>query len=254
MIIETPRAGRIFIGAEYQSKRFGNFIVNSKVDGFSDKYHITFKETQTKSEAYQGAINRGAVRDKMHPSHYGVGFVGYGSHSANGSNIAYRRWAVMLQRCYSPGWHEKHPTYKDCEVCEEWQEFQAFADWFEENYPKDGICYDLDKDIRVLGNKIYSPETCKFVTREENVSFSSRGENYSGSPCAPSRRKRNTNSTPAYRVRESYSIDNPHGETIYFVGITRFARENNMTLSCLQKLRDGNFSHYRGWTNLKRTK
>lgn len=252
MILETPRTGKVFIGAEYQSQRFGSFTITGKVEGMSDKYHITFKETQTKSEAYQGAINKGAVRDKMYPSYYGVGFIGFGPHMASSKNIAYRRWTVMLQRCYSPKWHKKHPTYTECEVCEEWQEFQIFADWFEENYPRDGACYDLDKDIRVLGNKIYSPDTCKFVTREENVSFSSRGESYDES--RPSLPKRKRNPIPTYKVREPYSIVNPDGEVIYFVGITKFARENKMTISCLQKLRDGKFSHYRGWTNLKRVK
>ncbi|AUR83619.1 hypothetical protein NVP1038O_09 [Vibrio phage 1.038.O._10N.286.51.C2] len=250
MLIETPRTGNIFIGAEYQSKRFGNFTVTGKVEGISDRYHITFKETQTKSEAYQGAINKGAVRDKMYPSYYGVGFVGYGSHVASNRNIAYRRWAAMLQRCYSPKWHEKHPTYIECEVCEEWQEFQVFADWFEENYPNDGDCYDLDKDIRVLGNKVYSPETCKFVTREENVSFSSEGRSYSNGEGRGQKIK--TERKP--KVMNLYSIENPEGDVILFTGITKFARENKMTLSCLQKLRDGKFSHYHGWTNLKRVK
>lgn len=72
----------------------------------------------------------------------------------------------MLQRCYDPKLHLRHPTYKECNVIEEWHNFQNFASWFEKNYI-DG--YQIDKDLLVEGNKIYSPETCCFVPKEINL-------------------------------------------------------------------------------------
>lgn len=80
---------------------------------------------------------------------------------------------------------KKHPTYTDCEVCDEWLNFQNFAKWYDENfYEVDGERMHLDKDILVKGNKIYSPETCIFVPQKINVLFTkcdkSRGESVIG--------------------------------------------------------------------------
>ena len=81
----------------------------------------------------------------------------------------------MLQRCYSDKCHESNPTYKDCTVCERWLVFANFIEDLPliEGYelwrdnPNTGV--SLDKDIKVQGNKIYSLETCKFVSKSDNA-------------------------------------------------------------------------------------
>ena len=81
----------------------------------------------------------------------------------NGKKICclfYRRWTGMLQRCYSSEYHDKFPTYKDCYVCDDWLVFSEFKKWME---TQDWQGKQLDKDIAVTGNKIYSPSTCCFV-------------------------------------------------------------------------------------------
>ena len=70
-------------------------------------------------------------------------------------------WEAMLNRCYSGN----YPTYAGCTVCDEWRLLSGFTQWFDENYI-DG--YELDKDLKVLGNKLYSPETCLFLSRQDN--------------------------------------------------------------------------------------
>lgn len=102
---------------------------------------------------------------------YGVGICEKGKHQARKSgkdSKSYKTWHGMLERCYSNACQEKHPTYIGCSVCDEWLEFQVFADWYEENYPKDGARYFIDKDLKVLGNKIYSPELCLMVSSVVN--------------------------------------------------------------------------------------
>ena len=73
----------------------------------------------------------------------------------------------MLRRCYYAP--ENKPWRDGCTVAEEWHNFQAFADWYDSHYPSDGNTYQLDKDMRVKDNKCYGPDTCKFVTQQENL-------------------------------------------------------------------------------------
>ncbi|WAW11482.1 DNA-binding domain protein [Aeromonas phage vB_AceP_PAc] len=65
----------------------------------------------------------------------------------------------MIRRCYT----NKFPAYIGCTVDEWWFNFQNFAEWYvgHKNYGKDG--YHLDKDLTVIGNKVYSPETCDLI-------------------------------------------------------------------------------------------
>jgi hypothetical protein len=79
---------------------------------------------------------------------------------------AYRAWKNMLKRCYSSKSLQASPTYVDCTVCDEWMKFSNFAKWHEENYIEG---YELDKDIKEKGSRVYSPETCLFVTRGVNT-------------------------------------------------------------------------------------
>jgi hypothetical protein len=102
---------------------------------------------------------------------FGVGIYEKGKYSSrkNGRQSgAYRAWNSMLRRCYSSIFQERNRTYIGCSVCDEWLEFQIFAEWYEENYPDDDSNYQLDKDLKVIGNKIYSPDACLFVSRAVN--------------------------------------------------------------------------------------
>lgn len=77
----------------------------------------------------------------------------------------YRRWMDMLKRCYSIRYLEKYPTYKNCEVCKEWHTFSNFRQWME---TQDWNGKQLDKDIILPNNKLYSPDTCVFVSSQVN--------------------------------------------------------------------------------------
>ena len=89
----------------------------------------------------------------------------------------HRTWRSMLQRCYSHKYQERRPTYKGCSVSEEWLTFSNFKRWMER---QDFEGMHLDKDLLFEGNKVYSGETCVFVTKDVNLftidSGASRGE------------------------------------------------------------------------------
>ncbi len=77
----------------------------------------------------------------------------------------YRTWAHLLERCYSERRHKRQPHYRGCTMCEEWKTFSNFMAWMKnQNYEGK----QLDKDILIPGNKVYSPETCIFVTQSLN--------------------------------------------------------------------------------------
>lgn len=76
----------------------------------------------------------------------------------------YIKWHSMLRRCYSEVFHKNQVNYQGCVVCENWLTFSNFKSWME---TQDWQGKELDKDI--LGNgKLYSPETCCFVSKELN--------------------------------------------------------------------------------------
>lgn len=87
----------------------------------------------------------------------------------------YDTWRSMITRCYHP--KAITTTYNGCSVCEEWLTFSNFKSWME---TQDWKGKALDKDLLVLGNTIYSPETCCFVSQHVNSfltkSNSTRGE------------------------------------------------------------------------------
>lgn len=78
----------------------------------------------------------------------------------------YIRWRAMLQRCYSLNYGRNCPTYAECYVTPEWHYFMNFRAWMEK---QDWEGKHLDKDLLVLGNKIYGPENCIFISNQLNA-------------------------------------------------------------------------------------
>ena len=78
----------------------------------------------------------------------------------------YSAWKSMLERCYSAKFQERQPTYKGCTVSEDWLTFSNFRKWME---AQDFVGKQLDKDLLFEGNKVYSAETCVFVSRAVNM-------------------------------------------------------------------------------------
>lgn len=87
---------------------------------------------------------------------------------------AYTTWYSMLQRSYYPKLHASRPTYIGCSVSDQWLEYQDFAEWFEAHeYSNHG--YELDKDLLLPGNKIYTPDRCAFVPSQLNSLLTDHG-------------------------------------------------------------------------------
>lgn len=93
----------------------------------------------------------------------------------------YRKWVSMVGRCYSPRFQERYPTYIGCSVCKDWLTFSKFRQWMQN---QDWEGKEIDKDILVPGNKVYSPDTCAFIEKGVNVflteSTATRGKHMIG--------------------------------------------------------------------------
>lgn len=106
------------------------------------------------------------VIDSIHKS-FGIGYFGQGPfHAFNTKAHAY--WHRMLERAYSSTYKEKHPTYEEVSVCEEWHNYQTFAAWVTERKQYGRYDFNLDKDLKIPGNKVYSPEACSLVPQRIN--------------------------------------------------------------------------------------
>jgi len=82
----------------------------------------------------------------------------------DGMHKIYTTWISMLRRVY--GNREKEPSYKGCSVCDEWLSLSKFSAWMQ---AQDWEGKNLDKDVLVPGNKVYSPDTCYFVNNQINA-------------------------------------------------------------------------------------
>lgn len=125
--------------------------------------YVTLTYADTINSDYKASNN-------MSKSFYGIGFNSKGKHKVSVKGVhtpAYKTWRNMIERCYCLKYQARQPTYIGCSVDDEWRDFQDFAEWFEAHeYSNHG--YQLDKDILIPGNKIYSPDRCVFVPSQLN--------------------------------------------------------------------------------------
>jgi len=77
----------------------------------------------------------------------------------------YVTWISMIRRCYGKTNLIISPSYIGCTVSRGWLTFSIFKAWME---LQEWEGKQLDKDILVEGNKIYSAEACAFVDSATN--------------------------------------------------------------------------------------
>lgn len=111
---------------------------------------------------------------KWKKSVLGIGYLGCNDVNSMEENVIYMKWWNMMQRCYDPVVHQYKPYYSPCTVCEEWHNFANFRIWYMDNC-MGSKKLDLDKDILVQGNTVYSPETCTLISHFTNTIFEDRG-------------------------------------------------------------------------------
>ena len=165
------------VGNVFKSLNSGDF----KVLKYNDSYNveIQFLKTGYETVARLGDIRNGEVKDPHSPSVYGIGVVGTKYPiTVNGvSTKEYDLWKGMLRRCYSDSFKKRCPTYEDCEVSENFKSYEYFYEWCNEQIGFYNEGWQLDKDLLVKGNKVYSENTCVFIPQEINLLLVKRDNN-----------------------------------------------------------------------------
>lgn len=116
-------------------------------------------------------IKNGQIKYPYLRTLYGIGYYGDGMYTARLNNVKtpqYVKWFSMFSRCYDDKYHEKQPKYIGCSVSEEFHNYQNFAQWYDKRIYACKYKLELDKDLIVEGNKIYSPSNCCFLPKEIN--------------------------------------------------------------------------------------
>lgn len=116
-------------------------------------------------------IRNGQIKNPYHRSVYDRGFYGVGDYTSRKNGVKtkqYIKWFSMFNRCYDPKVHEDFPEYIECEVSDEFCNFQNFAQWYDRKIYTCKYQLELDKDLLIKDNKIYKPSACCFIPKEIN--------------------------------------------------------------------------------------
>ena len=206
-------------GTVWSSDKYGEYIVINYIN--TRKVAIKFLSTNYSYYTTMCRIKRGGVKDYLAPSVCGVGYVGEGSFKPSIKGLdskSYKVWHCMLQRCYDESILGRYPTYKGCSVADEWHNFQNFAKWFEDNYIEG---YQLDKDSLVEGNKIYSEDTCTFISPQANTEVAHA---------------------------KNYKMVSPDKVCVSIYNLRKFCRDKDLIYSCMRKVNNGSRKQHKGWT------
>lgn len=98
---------------------------------------------------------------------------------------AHEVWSRLESRCNAESVSVRRPTYNN--VRNGFASFQAFAEWAQGQYgymlkDETGKYWQLDKDILLSGNLVYSEETCVFVPQRLNTILSVGNSRCNGLP------------------------------------------------------------------------
>lgn len=213
----------LVVGRIYPTKINGDLKIIEKLP--NSRFMIQFVDTGYTKNVQSKDIKCQSIKDILRPSRFGVGYLGQGYYKfrTNGKeNKCSVTWKSMLERCYCPKYLAVTPTYKDCTVCDEWHNYQNFAKWFYDNYPEDDQeDYHLDKDSIVKGNKLYSPDTCTFLTKYDNVRISKE---------------------------KDYIFVNPEGVVVKITNLAEYCRDKDLTRENMGKVHRGERPSHKGWT------
>lgn len=154
------------VGDSFRNFRGNLFIVKEYIN--SSKVLVEFQEP-IKHCVYSssGNILKGNLKNKYAPTVCNVGIIG--DCSVSTKSKVYTSWVGVLKRVY--GENPRH-AYRECTVDPAWFQLETFNTWFLKQRVQDA--WELDKDLLVKGNKVYSEENCLFLPQAVNTFLTDR--------------------------------------------------------------------------------
>jgi hypothetical protein len=216
----------IKIGSVYQTNNYGAVIVIDKSKR-SDFFTVKFLKTGTIKEFRHDQIISGCLRDPFAKTLCGVACTG-NIKTRGIYKTYYAIWHNMINRCYNKK-NKQHSEYKNVSVCERWLMFENFyndvslIDGYDDNEIRNGNLV-LDKDLkqRYEKNKIYSLETCTWLSKYDNN-----------------------------RIQDSqqrpFTAISPDNEIFKDFNITDFARKHGLERRHISGVLHGRCKTHKGW-------
>ena len=162
------------VGKVCKSKSSGDF----KIVKYNDtaNVEIQFLKTGYRKVAEMKEVRNGGIKDPYLASVFGVGVTGtkYPVKINGVITKEYDLWHSMLERCYSDNFKKKRPTYEGCKCSDNFKSYEYFYEWCHNQIGFGVSIFELDKDLLVKGNKIYSENICVFIPSEINSLLTKR--------------------------------------------------------------------------------
>lgn len=163
---------------------------------------VRFDNTGKERWCTSGGFLRGEVKDFFAPVVFGKGYlgeIGYNKNIQVNKLLDYSHWKKMLQRTTEVGRCSSSTAdvsrYEDVICSDDFYNFSKFHEFWEKQSNLEDLLYyfnnvdkkigiNLDKDILVRGNRIYSSETCCIVPTCINMAVVTRKSNENSNyPC-----------------------------------------------------------------------
>lgn len=186
------RSRKVFVGEVYRNKEGFQY----EIVAYKNALEVTIKwlDCGTLQVCSAHDAHRGTLKYLNRPSVFGIGYLGYGrfvpgerrmeAWQERINPVLHRHWRHVLERTIAG---RDIKRYEDCQVVEEWYNFQNFCEWAikqknstrkEEN----GRLWHLDKDMVSRGNRLYCPELCVFLPNEVNAFYTKKEIGNTGYP------------------------------------------------------------------------
>ncbi len=219
-----------YIGKTFETKQNGLLkviSVSSLTSSGNKKYLCEFIDTGTQVEAVSFQLKSGEIKDKFRPSVCGVGYMGNYETKTKPERKIYQCFRDMLRRCY-----DKKDTHfnayggRGVSVDVRWHCFEYFIhdvtllpNWNEKDFSEGKL--QLDKDIKIKNNKIYSKDTCVWVSPKENMSHQ--------------------------RKMKAFKAISPEGNEFVSNNQTEFAKIHNLQQGSIARCLKGDYKTCKGW-------